>query len=64
MSLVMILGVITTLLAEEPKVEFKSYTLRESIVEPFKEFFNRYTAISSEGESDDTISHFIIYTYV
>ena len=47
MSLIMILGVITTLLAEEPKVEFKSYTLRESIIEPFKEFFTRYTAINS-----------------
>ena len=43
----MILGVITTLLAEEPKVEFKSYTLRESIIEPFKEFFTRYAAINS-----------------
>ena len=47
MSLIMMLGVITTLLAEEPKVEFKSYTLRESIIEPFKEFFTRYTVINS-----------------
>ena len=47
MSLIMLLGVITTILSNEPIVEIKSYTLKESIIEPFKEFFNRYQEKSS-----------------
>ena len=42
MSSIMILGVITTLISDEPDVEIRPYTLRESIIEPFKEFFGRY----------------------
>ena len=43
MSLIMLLGVVTTLLSNEPNVEIKPYTLKESIIEPFKEFFGRHT---------------------
>ena len=47
MSIIMILGVATTLLTDEPSVDLKTYTLRESIIEPFKEFFTRYEVINS-----------------
>lgn len=42
MSLIMLLGIITTLLAGEPNITAKPNTLKESIIEPFKEFFSRY----------------------
>ena len=42
MSLIMLLGVVTTFLANEPKITAQPTTLKESIIEPFKEFFNRY----------------------
>ena len=42
MALIMVVGVITTLISDEPDVEIRPYTLKESIVEPFKEFFGRY----------------------
>ena len=51
MSLIMILGVITTLLSDEPDVEIRPYTLRESIIEPFKEFFGRYQKENSNLKS-------------
>ena len=51
MSLIMILGVITTLLSDEPDVEIRPYTLRESIIEPFKEFFGRYQKANSNLKS-------------
>ena len=42
MSLIMLLGVVTTFFANEPKITAQPTTLKESIIEPFKEFFNRY----------------------
>jgi PAT family beta-lactamase induction signal transducer AmpG len=42
MSLIMLLGVVTTFFAIEPKITAQPTTLKESIIEPFKEFFNRY----------------------
>ena len=48
MASIMILGVVTTLLSDEPEVDIKPYTLGESIIEPFKEFFTRFTSRSSE----------------
>ena len=48
MASIMILGVVTTLLSDEPEVDMKPYTLGESIIEPFKEFFTRFTSRSSE----------------
>jgi len=43
MSFIMLIGVLTTILSEEPNVSIKPNTLRESIVDPFKEFFTRYS---------------------
>ena len=43
MAFIMLIGVLTTLLSEEPSVSIKPNTLRESIVDPFKEFFTRYS---------------------
>ena len=40
MASIMILGVVTTLLSDEPEVDMKPYTLGESIIEPFKEFLH------------------------
>jgi len=42
MSLIMLIGVVTTFFANEPKIIAQPTTLKESIIEPFKEFFNRY----------------------
>ena len=42
MSLIMLIGVVTTFFANEPKITAQPTTLKESIIEPFKEFFNRY----------------------
>ena len=42
MSLIMLLGVVTTFFANEPEITAQPTTLKESIIEPFKEFFNRY----------------------
>ena len=42
MSLIMLLGVVTTFFTNEPKITAQPTTLKESIIEPFKEFFNRY----------------------
>jgi PAT family beta-lactamase induction signal transducer AmpG len=42
MALIMLLGVLTTFIANEPKITAKPNTLKESIIEPFKEFFSRY----------------------
>jgi PAT family beta-lactamase induction signal transducer AmpG len=42
MSLIMLIGVVTTFFANEPKIAAQPTTLKESIIEPFKEFFNRY----------------------
>jgi len=47
MSLIMFLGVLTTLLSDEPNIEIRPYTLKEAIVEPFKEFFGRYQNASN-----------------
>ena len=44
MALIMLLGVLTTFIANEPKITAKPNTLKESIIEPFKEFFSRYEA--------------------
>ena len=42
MSLIMLICVVTTFFANEPKITAQPTTLKESIIEPFKEFFNRY----------------------
>jgi PAT family beta-lactamase induction signal transducer AmpG len=42
MALIMMLGVLTTFIANEPKITAKPNTLKESIIEPFKEFFSRH----------------------
>jgi PAT family beta-lactamase induction signal transducer AmpG len=42
MSLIMLIGVVTTFFANEPKIIAQPTTLKESMIEPFKEFFNRY----------------------
>jgi PAT family beta-lactamase induction signal transducer AmpG len=42
MALIMLLGVLTTFIANEPKITAKPNTLKESIIEPFKEFFSRH----------------------
>ena len=55
MSLIMLLGVVTTLLSDEPNVKINPYTLRESVIEPFKEFFGRY-----EGKSANYTPYLIL----
>ena len=61
MSLIMLLGVVTTLLSNEPNVEIKSYTLKESIIEPFKEFFGRY---KEDGNSLKNYTPYLILLFV
>jgi PAT family beta-lactamase induction signal transducer AmpG len=40
-GLFMLIGIITTLMIKEPHHNYKTPTLRQAIVEPFKEFFQR-----------------------
>jgi len=61
MSLIMLLGVVTTLLTEEPNVEIRSYTLKESIIEPFKEFFGRY---NEDGDNLKNYTPYLILIFV
>ena len=42
MAVIMVIGVITTLVANEPFVDATPRTMKEAIIDPFKEFFNRY----------------------
>ena len=41
MAVIMLMGVVTTLLASEPEVDVTPKTLKEAIIDPFKEFFTR-----------------------
>ena len=47
MSLVMLYGVLITIVADEPKSNYRPSKFIETVVKPFIEFFDRYTSINN-----------------
>jgi len=47
MSLVMLYGVLITIIADEPKSNYRPSNFLETVVKPFVEFFDRYTSINN-----------------
>jgi len=47
MSLVMLYGVLITIVAEEPKSNYRPSNFIETVIKPFIEFFDRYTSINN-----------------
>ncbi len=47
MSLVMLYGVLITIVADEPKSNYRPSNFLETVVKPFVEFFDRYTSINN-----------------
>ncbi len=60
MAVIMLMGVVTTLLASEPEVDVTPKTLKEAIIDPFKEFFNRYAVGASNNFSPILILLFVL----
>tara|TARA_Y100000389_G_scaffold202850_1_gene249466 strand:+ start:12891 stop:14150 length:1260 start_codon:yes stop_codon:yes gene_type:complete len=61
MAVIMLLGVLTTLLTDEPRVNVKPSTLAGSIIDPFKEFFSRY---KSDGNNIKNFTPLLILMFV
>ena len=47
MSLVMLYGVLITIVADEPKSNYRPSNFIETVIKPFIEFFDRYTSINN-----------------
>ena len=47
MSLVMLYGVLITIIADEPKSNYRPSSFIETVIKPFIEFFDRYTSINN-----------------
>ena len=47
MSLVMLYGVLITIVADEPKSDYRPSNFIETVIKPFIEFFDRYTSINN-----------------
>ena len=47
MSLVMLYGVLITIVADEPKSNYRPSSFVETVIKPFIEFFDRYTSINN-----------------